>query len=72
MRGAIVTSVLLYLSQLLIKYYLVNFFFAADGGIAGSILVIMVWVFYSSIVIFFGAKYTAVYAERVGEPIIFK
>ena len=71
-RGAIVTSVLLYLSQLLIKYYLVNFFSAADGGIAGSILVIMVWVFYSSIVIFFGAKYTAVYAERVGEPIIFK
>ncbi len=72
LRGAVVTSVMLYMSQLLIKYYLINFFFASDGGIAGSILVIMVWVFYSSVVIFFGAKYTAVYAQRVGVPVIFK
>jgi membrane protein len=71
-RGAMVTSVMLYLSQLLIKYYLANFFFAADGGIAGSILVIMAWVFYSSIIIFFGAKYTAVYAEKTGQPIVFE
>ena len=70
LSGAVVTSVLLYLSQLGIKYYLVNFFFAADGGIAGSLLVIMVWVFYSSLIIFFGAQFTAVYAAKKGEPIL--
>lgn len=69
--GAIVTSLMLYLSQLGIKYYLVNFFFASDGGIAGSLLVIMLWVFYSSLVIFFGARFTAVYAQKKGEPILF-
>lgn len=68
--GAVVTSVILYLSQLGIKYYLVNFFFAANGGIAGSLLIIMVWVFYSSLIIFFGAKFTAVYAAKIGEPIL--
>jgi len=68
--GAVVTSVILYLSQLGIKYYLVNFFFAANGGIAGSLLIIMVWVFYSSLIIFLGAKFTAVYAAKIGEPIV--
>lgn len=68
--GAIVTSIILYLSQLGIKYYLVNFFFAANGGIAGSLLIIMVWVFYSSLIIFMGAKFTAVYAAKTGQPIL--
>jgi membrane protein len=70
--GAVFTSLLLYFSQLAIKYYLVNFFFAADGGIAGSILVIMLWVFYSSLIIFLGAKFTAVYADKTGHSIVYK
>lgn len=70
--GAVFTSLLLYFSQLAIKYYLVNFFFAADGGIAGSILVIMMWVFYSSLIIFLGAKFTAVYAAKTGHSIVYK
>lgn len=70
--GAVFTSLLLYFSQLAIKYYLVNFFFAADGGIAGSILVIMLWVFYSSLIIFLGAKFTAVYAAKTGHSIVYK
>lgn len=70
--GALFTSLLLYFSQLAIKYYLVNFFFAANGGIAGSILVIMLWVFYSSLIIFLGAKFTAVYAAKTGHSIIYK
>jgi membrane protein len=64
--GAIVTSLLLFSGHLLIRYYLTNFFFAADGGIAGSLLVVMVWVFYTSQIIFFGARFIAVYAERKG------
>jgi len=69
LNGSILTSFLLYFGQLLIKYYLTNYFFAADSGIAGTILVILAWVYYSSQIIFFGAKYTSVYANKIGEPI---
>ena len=68
--GSFVTSMLLYLGQILIKYYLGNFFFAANLGIAGTILVILVWMFYTSQIIFLGAKFTAVYGRKVGKPIV--
>ena len=45
LNGAILTSLLLYFGQLLIRYYLTNYFFAADSGIAGTILVILAWVY---------------------------
>jgi membrane protein len=70
--GAMVTSVLLYIGQLLIKYYLFNFFFAASGGLAGSLFILLAWVYYSSQIIFFGAKFTAAYANYMGRPIKFK
>jgi membrane protein len=69
--GAILTSVLLYGGQLLIKYYLFNYFFAAQAGIAGSLFIILAWIYYSSQIIFFGAKFTCVYAKKVGKPISF-
>ena len=68
--GSLFTSILLYLGQFLINYYLSNFFFAADSGIAGTLLAILTWIFYTSQIIFLGAKFTAVYARKVGKPII--
>lgn len=68
-RGSIFTAVLLYIGQLLIKYYLTNYFFAAGGGVVGTILVILAWMFYSSQIIFLGAKITMVYARTIGRPI---
>lgn len=65
-RGAVVTSLLLYLGQVLIKFYLGKFFFASGSGIAGSFLVILVWVYYSSQIIFFGAKYIFVLSRAMG------
>ncbi|HIP31417.1 MAG TPA: YihY/virulence factor BrkB family protein [Crocinitomicaceae bacterium] len=70
-RGGLVTSVLLYLGQLLIKYYLTHFFFGASGGVAGAMLIILVWVYYSSQIIFFGAKYIAVLSRMRGCEIKF-
>ena len=67
--GSIVTGVFLYLGQLLIKYYLANYFFAAEGGVAGTLLVILVWVYYSSQILFLGAKFSFVYAKFIGSPI---
>ncbi len=68
--GSFLTSLLLYMGQVLIKFYLGNFFFAADLGIAGTLLVILLWMFYTSQIIFFGAKFTAVYGRKVGKPIL--
>lgn len=70
--GGVITSILLYVGQLLIKFYLFNFFFGAkSGGIAGTLFILLAWVYYSSQIIFFGAKFIAVYARRVGKPIQF-
>lgn len=68
-QGAIVTSILLYLGQLVIQFYLTHYFFAASGGVIGTILIILVWVYYSSQIIFLGAKYVAVKSRLNGDPI---
>lgn len=69
--GAIVTAVLLYAGQLLIKFYLKNYFFGSSVGVPGTILVILAWMYYSSQIIFLGAKFIKVYAVMVGRPIAF-
>ena len=68
-RGAVLTSFLLYLGQLLLKYYLTNFFFASNGGVAGAMLIILVWVYYSSQIIFIGAKFIEVISKARGLPV---
>ena len=70
--GATVTGILLYLGQLLIKYYLFNHFFAAGSGVTGTLLIVLVWVYYSSQILFIGAKFTAVYSRYKGTPIEIK
>ncbi len=70
--GALLTSILLYVGQLLIKYYLFNVFYLASAGILGTLFIILSWVYYSSQIIFFGAKFTAVYSRYKGSPIHFK
>ena len=68
--GALITAILLYLGQLLINYYLQHFFFAAkSGGVAGLLFIILAYVYYSSQILFFGAKLIAVYAHKIGKPI---
>ena len=68
--GAVFTGVLLYLGQLLVNFYLSNYFFAANSGIAGTLLAILTWIFYTSQIIFLGATFTAVFARTVGKPIV--
>lgn len=67
--GALFTGTLLYLGQVLIKYYLTNYFFAASGGVAGSIILILVWMYYTSQIIFLGAKFTKVLSDMLHTPI---
>lgn len=69
--GGLVTSILLYLGQLVIHYYLNNYFFASGMGVPGALLVLLLWMYYSSQIIFLGAKFVKVYATEVGEPVVF-
>lgn len=70
--GGLMTSVLLFFGQLGLKYYLYHFFFGSKMGIAGTLLIILAWMYYSSQIIFLGAKFIKVYSQMVGKTIIFE
>jgi len=71
LKGALFTSILLFIGQLLIKFYLANFFFGSKAGVAGTLLVILLWMYYTSQIVFLGAKFTKVVAIFDGNPIQF-
>jgi membrane protein len=62
--GAFVTAALFTLGKFLIGLYLGNSAVTSSFGAAGSLMVILVWVYYSAQIFFFGAEFTRVYAER--------
>ena len=39
-------------------------------GAAGSVIIILIWVYYSAIILYFGAEFTKVYARLYGKKII--
>lgn len=67
--GAIVTMVLFALGKYLIGFYLGNSEIGSAYGTAGSLVVILVWVYYSVIIFLFGASITYYIAERTGRGI---
>lgn len=68
--GAGVTSVLFMIGKFLIGLYLGNSSVASAYGAAGSVIIILVWVYYSAIILYFGAEFTKVYALSYGKKII--
>ncbi len=64
--GALFTSVLFTLGKYLIGLYLGQATVASAYGAAGSLVVVLVWVYYSAQIFFFGAEFTHVYAQRDG------
>ena len=69
--GALVTTILFLLGKFVIGYYLGYFKISATYGTAASIVILMLWIYYSSIILYFGACYTSAYAEHRGQPIRF-
>jgi membrane protein len=67
--GAGVTAVLFSIGKLLVGLYLGKSTFVSSYGAAGSIVALVVWVYYSSQVVFLGAEFTQVYARRFGSHI---
>jgi membrane protein len=64
--GAVVTSVLFTIGRLLIGFYMGKSTVASAYGAAGSVVLILVWVYYSAQVFFFGAEFTYVYTNKYG------
>jgi membrane protein len=68
--GAAVTSLLFSVGKFLIGLYLGKSGVASAYGAAGSLVIILVWVYYSAQILLFGAEFTAVYATRFGSRIV--
>jgi membrane protein len=61
--GAIVTALFFTIGKTLIGFYLGKSGVGSTYGAAGSIIVVIVWVYYSAQIFFFGAEFTHTYAQ---------
>jgi membrane protein len=64
--GAVITGVLFTVGKFLIGLYLGMSTIASSFGAAASIITILLWVYYSSLILLYGAEFTKVYAESHG------
>jgi membrane protein len=62
--GAFVTAVLFTIGKQLIGLYLGQSSIASSYGAAGSVVVLLLWVYYSSQIVLLGAEFTRVHAQR--------
>ncbi|MFL5752009.1 MAG: YihY/virulence factor BrkB family protein [Bacteroidia bacterium] len=67
--GAVVTAVLFLLGKFVISYLLMHNSNVSAYGAAGSIIVILLWVYYSAIILYFGAEFTQVHVRFHGRAI---
>ncbi len=67
--GAIVTALLFTIGKFLIGLYLGRSSFSSSYGAAGSLLVVLLWIYYSGQILFIGAEFTQVYANEFGSHI---
>ena len=68
--GAVVTAVLFTIGRSVIAIYLVYTATASTYGGAGSVVMILLWVYYSSLILLFGAAFTRSLLLRRGRPLI--
>ncbi|MBC7510824.1 MAG: YihY/virulence factor BrkB family protein [Ferruginibacter sp.] len=68
--GAFFTSILFLIGKSAIGYYLGNSKLGSTFGTAASVVIILTWVYYTSIILYFGAEFTKVYALEFGGGIV--
>ncbi len=67
--GAIATALLFILGKFAISFYISKSEVGSTYGAAGSLVVLLLWVYYSSIILYFGAEFTKAYALKYGSEI---
>jgi membrane protein len=65
--GGLITAVFFTLGKTAIGFYLGQASVGSAYGAAGSMVVLLVWVYYSALIMFFGAEFTHVWATRHGD-----
>lgn len=67
--GSIFTAALFLLGKFLIGYYLGKSNLGVTYGTAASVIILLAWIYYSAVILYFGAEFTKMYALHSGEGI---
>jgi membrane protein len=67
--GAIFTAVLFMIGRLIIGFYIEKSGTSSTYGAAGSLIVILLWIYYTAAILYFGAEFTRAYADFKGKRI---
>jgi membrane protein len=67
--GSVVTAILFMVGKFGISFYISKSNVGSTYGAAGSLVVLLLWTYYSSIILYFGAEFTKAYAMDFGSPI---
>ena len=67
--GSITTALLFMIGKFAISFYISKTSVGSTYGAAGSLVVLLVWIYYSSIILYFGAEFTKAWAIKYGSPI---
>jgi membrane protein len=69
LAGAMATAFLFMLGKFGISFYISKSQVGSTYGAAGSLVVLLLWIYYSSLILYFGAELTKAYAVKYGSPI---
>jgi membrane protein len=69
LAGAITTALLFMLGKFAISFYISKSNIGSTYGTAGSMVVLLLWIYYSAIILYFGAEFTKAYAVKFGSEI---
>jgi membrane protein len=64
--GAALTSLLFTAGKFVIGFYVGKSISASAYGAAGSLVIVIAWIYYSALLLYFGAEFTRLYAKRFG------
>lgn len=67
--GSVSTACLFLVGESILTIYLRNSSIASSYGATGSLIILLLWIYYSAVIIFFGAEITKVYAFKYGKGI---
>ena len=68
--GSLFTSFLFMLGKMAISFYISKSKIGTYYGTAGALVIVLLWVYYSSVILYFGAEFTKAYAILTGTPIV--
>src|SRR5450432_592206 len=67
--GAIATTILFLFGKFAISFYISKSNVGSTYGAAGSLIVLLLWIYYSAMIVYFGAEFTKYYAVEFGDQI---